>query len=163
MEELLGEGKDGFSRLRAGQDSCLRVRKADTLASGFLRTRSPGLGPQFISAHRTRYSTRTPFCWLGILSGTRPTPSRRLRAPAPARQPRNPALRLLLSRHSTAAYAAPPRRVRAMPAALRGVMVRLKRATERRIVRTCLMFAGERSGKHGGTVDGRTVVIENVQ
>ena len=50
----------------------------------------------------------------------------------------------LFSRYWTAAYHAPPTRVSAMPAAFGGVIVRLNKETERRIVRTCFMFAADK-------------------
>ena len=56
-------------------------------------------------------------------------------------------LLLSLARYSTRAYHAPPRSVSVMPSAFVGVIVRLKRETEKRIVRTCLTFAADRCGQ----------------
>lgn len=47
----------------------------------------------------------------------------------------------ILALYSTHAYQAPPIRVMVIPKVFVAVMVRLKRKTENRMVKTCLMFA----------------------
>ena len=59
---------------------------------------------------------------------------------------------LSLDLYSTHAYQAPPMRVTDIPRAFVVVMVRLKRDTENRIVKTCLTFARKEKSRLSKTI-----------